>query len=166
MDIEKFLDKKTTTYTFVKADELYDFLYEKENLLDNTIGENRDYIFALKENNIVGYAILFDTENKLYDALKNTYTLSNIAVAKDFRNKGIATGMIDLMLDEVKKSNRILIRTKPDLLGKLYTYNKITNNAKDKNVYFIPHNLSFIYKTIEKSGLFTNKKNEYKMNTK
>jgi GNAT superfamily N-acetyltransferase len=156
---------KTVTYHFIKSKDLSKTLGNKVNLTNARINDaNRDYIVAIIDDKIIGYAILFDTEKKRWDALKNVYTLSNIEVSENYRNKGVATNIIHKLLDTIKKENKILMRTSPDLMGKLYTFNKISNIAKNKNVPYIPHNLGFIYISLENSGQFTNKTNSSKIN--
>lgn len=155
---------KNTTYHFIKSKDLYKSLYDKINLTNARINDsNRDYVVAILEDKIIGYAVLFDTEKKRWDSLKNVCTFSNIEVSENYRKKGVASNIINLLMDSVKKDNKILMRTTPDLMGKLYTFDKISNIAKIKQVPYIPHNLGFIYISLENSGRFKNKTNSLKM---
>jgi hypothetical protein len=67
----------------------------------------------------------------------------------DCRNIGIASKMIDLLLEEVKKQNKILLRTAPDDLGKLYIFNQITDKIKKNDIDHIPHNLAIVFSILE-----------------
>jgi GNAT superfamily N-acetyltransferase len=163
-DIVGNLNIKETKFVFVESKYVNDFLRGKEKTINRTFDSDyRNYVFAMKNNKIIGYAILFDNEKKRYNSLSNVFTLSNIEVDNDFRRQGVASGMIDLLINVVKSEGRILKRTTPDVLGKLYIFDKISEVAKHNNVYFIPHNLVFIYEFIEKNGLFKNKNNDSKM---
>ena len=151
-NIVDFLKSKKIEYKVVKENEFYDFFNQYEDNLEIGItNTNRDHVFAIYENKVIACATLFNQENSARIPLKNVITLSNIRVNKDFKNKGIASNMIDILLDDIKKQNKILNRTDPDLEGKLYIYNKIKEKSKDKGVLVIPHNLTFIYSKIANS---------------
>lgn len=154
-NIKKFLQSKKFDYKMVKENEFQDFFEKFEDELEiGIISSNRDYIFALDKNKVIGCAILFNQEKSLRMPINNTTTLSNIYVNKDYRNKGISSTMIDMLIKKIKQDNKILKRTEPDLDGKLYIFDKITYKTKENNLLVIPHNLDFIYFEIENNNLY------------
>ncbi len=152
-NIKKFLQNKQFSYKIVTEEELYSFFKDHKNDLEIGIAlSNRDYIFALDKNKVIGCAILFNQENSLRMPIANTRTLSNIYVNKEYRNKGISSNMIDLVIQKLKEDGKILKRTEPDLDGKLYIFNQITKKTKEKNLLVIPHNIDFIYYKIGRTN--------------
>jgi len=145
-NIKKFLQNKQFNYKIVTENEFSSFFKDHEDHLEiGIIPTNRDYIFALDKNKVIGCAILFNQEKSLRMPIANTRTLSNIYVNKEHRNKGISSNIIDLVIKKLKEDNKLLKRTEPDLDGKLYIYDKITQKTKEGNLLVIPHNLDFIY---------------------
>ena len=158
MNIEELLNKATNDhntkqkikYKTLKSEELYDFISQYEKFPKRDFSDqNRDYVLATYDNRIIGFSIMAD-KSKFANSLQNVISLSNIEVHEDFRNLGVASNMIDLTIKEIKKQNKIMLRTLPDELGEKYIYNQITNKLKKENVCFIPHNLSHIYNMLEK----------------
>jgi hypothetical protein len=144
--IKKFLKNKEISYHLVKESEFYDFFNKYENSLEIGLTDvNRDHVVAIKDHKVIAAATLFNQENSRMKPIKNTITLSNIYTNKNNRNTGIATNIINVLLEEVKKQNKLLKRTSPDFDGKLYIFDKIEKEAAKKNVLVIPHNLDFIY---------------------
>lgn len=151
-DITSFLKNKQIEYKIVREDEFYDFFSNYEDKLEiGLVDLNREHVFAIHNNSVIGVAVLFKQENSLRVPLNNVVTLSNIMVNKNFKNNGIATKMIDVLLDDIKLNNKVLNRTKADFEGQLYIFDKIKQKADKKNVLFIPHNLTFVYSKIEQS---------------
>lgn len=152
-NIKKFLQNKQFSYKIVTEEEFYSFFQDHEDDLEIGITPNkRDYIFAIDKNKVIGCAILFNQESSLKMPIANTTTLSNIYVNKEYRNKGISSNMIDLVIQKLKEDGKVLKRTKPDLDGKLYIYDKITQKTKEENLLVIPHNLDFIYYKIGRTN--------------
>lgn len=163
-NIEKFLHNKQFNYKIVTEKDIYSFFQNHEDHLEiKIIPTNRDYIFALDKNKVIGFAILFNQEKSLRMPIKNARTLSNIYVNKEYRNQGISSSMIDIVINKLKKDNKILKRTEPDLDGKLYIFNKITQKTKEKNLLVIPYNLDFIYFEIERNNNYKNLNEESKI---
>ena len=133
-NIKKFLQNKQFNYKIVTENEFSSFFKDHEDHLEiGIIPTNRDYIFALDKNKVIGCAILFNQEKSLRMPIANTRTLSNIYVNKEHRNKGISSNIIDLVIKKLKEDNKLLKRTEPDLDGKLYIYDKITQKTKEGN---------------------------------
>ena len=79
-----------------------------------------------------------------------------VEVKSNKRNNGIASNLIDIALNEVKKENKILYRTTPKEDGVKYIFDKITNKVEELNIDCIPYNLTFIYKHLE-NNIFSKK---------
>lgn len=148
-NIKNFIDNKKVNYVFVEEKDFENF-FKEVNRLDwrNIATQNRDYIFAILDKNIVGFSILAKTYNNNSN-FKDVITLSNIEVHKDYRNQGIGTNIINKTLDIVKNSNMILKRSRPEEDGEKYIFNKITNSIKDLNIPCIPYNLDFVFSSLE-----------------
>ncbi|MBP0979849.1 MAG: ribosomal protein S18-alanine N-acetyltransferase [Oscillospiraceae bacterium] len=99
--------------------------------------DNPDYLFFLaidNNNNLIGYLIL-------YQVLKQGY-ITNLAVYKNFRNIGVASSLLDFLINysksnyfefislEVRKSNILAIN-----LYKKFGFNKV---GERKNFYIKP----------------------------
>lgn len=152
-NIKKFLQNKQFNYKIVTENEFSSFFKDHEDHLEiGIIPTNRDYIFALDKNKVIGCAILFNQEKSLRMPIANTRTLSNIYVNKEHRNKGISSNIIDLVIKKLKEDGKVLKRTEPDLDGKLYIFDQITKKTKEKSLLVIPHNLDFIYYKIGRTN--------------
>ena len=102
-NIKKFLQNKQFNYKIVTENEFSSFFKDHEDHLEfGIIPTNRDYIFALDKNKVIGFAILFNQEKSLRMPIANTRTLSNIYVNKEHRNKGISSNIIDLVIKKLK----------------------------------------------------------------
>lgn len=152
-NIKKFLQNKQFSYKVVAEEEFDSFFQDYEDDLEiGIISTNRDYIFAMDKNKVIGFAILFNQENSVRMPIANTTTLSNIYVNKEYRNKGISSNMIDLVIQKLKEDGKVLKRTEPDLDGKLYIFDQITKKTKEENLLVIPHNIDFIYYKIGRTN--------------
>ena len=138
-NIKKFLQNKQFNYKIVTENEFDSFFQIYENNLEiGIVPTDRDYIFAMDRNKVIGCAILFNQEKSFRMPIANTRTLTNIYVNKEYRNKGISSNMIDLVIKKLKEDNKLLRRTRPDLDGKLYIFDQITKKTKEKNLLVIP----------------------------
>tara|TARA_Y100000034_G_scaffold24190_1_gene28135 strand:+ start:30407 stop:31072 length:666 start_codon:yes stop_codon:yes gene_type:complete len=152
-NIKKFLQNKQFSYKVVAEEEFDSFFQDYEDDLEiGIISTNRDYIFSMDKNKVIGCAILFNQENSVRMPIANTTTLSNIYVNKEYRNKGISSNMIDLVIQKLKEDGKVLKRTEPDLDGKLYIFDQITKKTKEENLLVIPHNIDFIYYKIGRTN--------------
>lgn len=166
MDIKKFINKKSLEFKNISGDELEDFLDEYNLLFKESklVRFNRDFIFATKDNDIVGFAILFRSENS-YTPLENVVSLSNIEVNKDFQNNGIATALFDKVIEFAKNSNKILKRSQPTDDGEAFIQNKFSKTLKEKEISYIPYNLAFLYERLTTNKLLENKSHKEKIKT-
>lgn len=134
-------------YKIIKSNEIDICLREKEQYKKTTSKNDfKTYICAFDKEKIIGYACLehnYDNENSKH--IKESMTLSVIEVHDDYRKNGIATKIIELLINEIKKENKILIRTSPSAQGRAFVFNKISEMCNDEGVCYISHNLKFIY---------------------
>lgn len=156
-EIKSFLKEKSQIKYHIVDEEQYDTFHEKIKKYQerHLYPHDRKFIFAVKNNEVIGLAILLDAEKDI-EPLKNTLMLTNIEVKSNERNNGIASNLINIALNEVKKENKILYRTTPKEDGIKYIYDKITNKVEELNIDCIPHNLTFIYKHLE-NNIFSKK---------
>lgn len=153
--------KKNISYFYVEHNNVDKFLSGKEHW--RTFSSYfRDYIFAVDDNIVVGFAILADSE-KLSNKLKDVITLSDIFVLENYRHQGIASNLIEKALNKVLEKGKILRRTLPEPDGFSYIYDKISSSIDEKNILSIPYNLDFIFAKLN-SDLFL--ENEYEVEEK
>jgi ribosomal protein S18 acetylase RimI-like enzyme len=151
-------------YHKVESENLNDFMSQYKRFPKREfISNNKTHFLATSDDQVVGYAILVNKSKTKMNNLKDVLMLSNIEVGTDFRNIGIATNLIDMIIKESKEKNKILLRTRPDELGELYVYDQITNKLNSNTVDNIPYNLDFIYYILEREGILTNKSNAEKI---
>lgn len=162
----ELLNQNNIMYSVIQHYDLNDFLNNYTNFENREFiqSESRRYIVATNKNKeIVGYACLVDNEKNNARSINGCLTLSNIEVLEQYRNKGIATNILNIVIDEVKKEGKILRRTAPDLMGKLYIYERIGEICNKKGVDYVPHNLTFIYESLSKNEKFIKLSNEEKI---
>jgi len=151
-EIKSFLKEKSQIKYHIVDEEQYDTFHEKIKKYQerHLYPHDRKFIFAVKNNEVIGLAILLDAEKDI-EPLKNTLMLTNIEVKSNERNNGIASNLIDIALNEVKKENKILYRTPPKEDGIKYIFDKITNKVEESSIDCIPYNLTFIYRYLEEN---------------
>ena len=72
-NIKKFLQNKQFSYKVVAEEEFDSFFQDYEDDLEiGIISTNRDYIFAMDKNKVIGFAILFNQENSVRMPIANT----------------------------------------------------------------------------------------------
>jgi len=152
-NVNDFLKSKNIQYKTIDCSECLkennDYLYNQQSLPITT--ESRTNIVALNNDIIVGYITLFHQQLSCRMPIEDALTISNIMIKEKYRNNKIGTTLIDLALNYTKNNNKILMRTEASLLGRLYTLDKISLMAEQKELPFIHHNLSFIYFELSKS---------------
>ena len=166
MNIKNFINKKSLKIETVSGESLNDFL-EKHNLLFKKsllINTNRDFIFAIDEKDIVGFAILFRSDCS-FTPLENVISLSNIEVNKNYKNKGIGSYLFEKVIEIIEKEKKILKRTLPTPEGETFIEEKFSRMLKEKKINYIPYNLSFLYERLSTNGFFTDKTNNQKIST-
>jgi GNAT superfamily N-acetyltransferase len=152
--INDFVKSKQYKYHTINSEDFYDFISEHDILIKHSFQPDyRDYVFATKDDQVVGYICLMNEYEYPYHSIQDTMLLSNIYVDSDHRNQGISSSMIMVALNHVSNKQKMLKRTAPSSDGKQYTYNKITDLSDSLNIKLIPHNLSFV---LDKLNTFKN----------
>ncbi len=166
MSIEKFIIGKTITTDFVSGEDLDEYLEDKNLMFSENrlVNHNRDFILAKDNDKIIGFAILFRSENGM-TPLENVISLSNIEIHEDYKRKGIATRLFQDVMEHIKLENKILKRSQPTDDGQNYIEQKFSNLLNENNISYIPHNLAFLYERLSENNLFENKNNQEKIST-
>lgn len=166
MSIEKFIIGKTITTDLVEGERLDDYLEDKELMFSESrlVSNNRDFILAKDNHKIIGFAILFRSENGM-TPLENVISLSNIEIHEDYKRKGIATRLFQDVMKHVKLENKILKRSQPTDDGQNYIEKKFSNLLQENKIPYIPYNLAFLYERLSENDFLKNKNNQEKIST-
>lgn len=135
-------------FNIVKENEVLDFLnpFQVSDFFKRFLfSGNRDFIIATQNDWVVGITILFKKHLSQLNSISDTVTLSNIEVKKEYKNTGIASGMLKLVPHYCKKHDLTLLRTRPTEEGERYIFNKFTQILDKQNSLYVPHNLVFVY---------------------
>lgn len=164
-EIKDFINNKRFEYHVVKEEDYFDFIIEHDIELENqNISEkHRDHVFVTKGDKVIAYTCLMKDYDFPRDKTSDAMTMATIYVNSNYRNQGISKKLIEESLNHIKNENKILLRTKPSTDGEKYSYNRITQIANDLNLPTIPHNLTFIYRSLDNNGFFKNKNINFKM---
>lgn len=142
-EVKSFLKEKSQIKYHIVNEEQYDIFHEKIKKYQerHLYTHDRKFIFAVQNNEVIGLAILLDAEKDI-EPLKNTLMLTNIEVKSNKRNNGIASNLIDIALNEVKKENK-------DKMKILY---EVANNMiKENNIEKIEDIKFYMTEEAEKS---------------
>ena len=145
--------------------ELKDFIIEHDIELENqNLSEkHRDHVFVTEGDKVIAYTCLMKDYDFPRDKTSDVITMSTIFVNSNYRNQGISKKLIETSLNHIKDENKILLRTNPSSDGVKYSFDRITQIANNINLSFIPHNLSFVYRTLDNNGFLKNKTIENKL---
>ena len=115
------------TYTTSDKDSLNILLKEVYGLEKEDNTTNNIEIVAVYNDQIIGYL----TINKLYDSVRNiNYAFLNyVCVKKEYRNKGIASNMLEYVFNICKKLN--------------ISYIELTSNDKRIEAQYLYQNMGF-----------------------
>jgi GNAT superfamily N-acetyltransferase len=166
MSIEKFIIGKTIKTDLVEGERLDDYLEDKDLMFSESrlVSNNRDFILAKDNHKIIGFAILFRSENGM-TPLENVISLSNIEIHEDYKRKGIATRLFQDVMKHVKLENKILKRSQPTDDGQNYIEKKFSNLLQENKIPYIPYNLAFLYERLSENDFLKNKNNQEKIST-
>ena len=116
------------TYKNSDKDSLNILLNEVYNLEKKEDSSNNLEIVAVYKDEVIGYL----TINKLYDSVKNiNYAFLNyVCVKKEYRNKGIASNMLEYVFNVCKNNN--------------ISYIELTSNDKRIEAQHLYKNMGFV----------------------
>lgn len=181
-DYQNFITNNLTSFLKHKSSELKrDFelaLFsgkEAFNYLDKygndfshkySLAPERDHIFAIKDNQIVGIALLQDQEKSKKLQIKDTVTLSNLIVHPEYLQQGISKLLINHLVNYLKENNLILRRTDPTKEGKEYLFDNLTAKLKELDIPFVTEESSWIYKEFQTQNPNKSSQENFELYTK
>jgi predicted acetyltransferase len=136
---------------FIKSKDMNDFVRNNKSLFNKAAlySGNRDYMIAIADDNIVGFACLFNQEVSVNMPLKNAVTLTNIVVDDNYTRNGIATQMLREIAIKLSMNDKVLRRTNPTASGEKYTFDKFSKILKENNLNYITENTSYLFKILD-----------------
>ena len=115
INIEKMNIKHLDTLRDILLEDFDDFW--DYNILESELKSPiSQYIVALSDGEIVGFAGLIDT----YDQME----ITNIVVKKTFRNRGIGSILLDNLISLSKEKNRIYLEVNENNINAIKLYEK------------------------------------------
>lgn len=153
MDKKQIINNKLYKCEYFSSNELHKTINKlkiPEELENSIYQDDREFIIAIRNEEIAGLVMFKDRTNASFEPLENVTSLSYVKVANNHKNKGVATMLLGKAIDLIKERKCILRRTEPTVEGSSFIFDKFTKMLKENNIDYIPHNLSFIYSKLEK----------------
>lgn len=114
------------------------------------VDTNRDYVFAISDNEIVGLLTVFNQEKSMRLPIDGVLTISMIKLLPEYENKGIASQMFLKAVSEIQNQGKIVMRTEPTDEGEDKIYNKFTALLESNQTPYIAFEKSYDFAMMDK----------------
>lgn len=152
------INRKLYDYKYVSEENINKELRQlnvPDDLVSSVFQGQRDFVLAIRKNELAGIAMLCDRNKSPYNPIKDVTSLSYIKVSENHKHKGVGINLLEETIKTIQSKNHILRRTEPTDDGKMFIFDKFTNMLNNANVNYIPDNLFFIYDRLDKK-IFNN----------